>query len=111
MENSGGQNYSLWSQERFIEELWNIYPEGDKDWVYSVMCSNVKNMNFTFEQIRDKFQEYINSLAPHQNGKYTPKEKRIKPLEDFINEGLYKKDFAKEINKTNPLRDSYLYGI
>jgi hypothetical protein len=111
MENKKGQDFTVWSKEQFLNEIWEIHPEGNSDWVYNVMVASVKNHKYTFEQIKDKFKEYIDSLAPFQNGKYTTKEKRIKPLENFLNEYLYKQDYIKNVKATNPIRDYYLYGI
>lgn len=110
MENNGQKDYSIWSLEKFQNEIWDIYPEGNKDWVYKVMVANVTNQNFTFELIKKKFKDYIDSLKPFQNGKYTPKEKKIKTLETFLNEDLYLEDFVTRVIPSNPIRDEYLYG-
>lgn len=110
MENNKSEDYRIWPMKKFEEEIWAIFPEGNKEWTYNVIVANVNNHNYTFELIKKKFNEYVKSLTPFQNGKYTSRDKKIKTLETFLNEDLYKLDFVTNITKSNPIRDWYLYG-
>lgn len=104
------KDYSIWDLETFKEEIFNLYPEGELNLIYNIVRSNVEKQVFTFQELKDKWAQYIKSREPYQNGKYTPQKYRIVELDDFINKGMFHKSFANEIIKSNPVRDEYLYG-
>ena len=113
MENYKFQEYNENRKKVIYEcflEAYNLYPTGILENTYYVFEQCETSRTIPAENLRDKYIEYVNSLLPFQNEKYTKSEHIIKKLYQFISERMYLQKFSIP-KKSNPTRDKYLYGI
>lgn len=109
MEKIEKNTYSIEELQKKFDSLWNINKNGRKDTTFIRYKKAVSEGNSP-DEINNKYKTYYEMCKPHQNGKYTVKEYRIKEIEEFLKLAMYKREF-KGISKSNPARDKYLYGI
>ena len=92
-----------------FEETWSVYPNGTKENHWHVFYKAEIDRVIPAEILKAKYIEYVNSLLPFQNDKFTKKEHVIESLVDFIYHRKYLQEH-KPPQKSNPQRDKYLYG-
>jgi hypothetical protein len=99
--------------ENDFEKLWNLNPVGDKGQTYFVVKAFIQSQQkttdgqlVTFDKTYELYENYCSFLEGFQKGGFTKKEKEIKDIIDFIQQGEWKKSF-KSPKRT---RDDYLFG-
>lgn len=96
--------------EEYFKKTFSVYESGNIDIAKFKFKNTVNNFKIDPKYIYDKYKKYYNVCLLQQNGKFTPKEFRLKSLSDFLEARMYNQEFSA-IGKNNPGRDNYLYGI
>jgi hypothetical protein len=110
MEKIEEESFSEEYIEKFFKKTFSIYESGYIDVAKFKFVNAVNNLKIDPSYIYEKYDKYHKVCLLQQNGKYTPKEFRLKSLSDFLEARMYNQEFSA-IGKNNPGRDNYLYGI
>lgn len=104
-----GEEKKIPSIEEF-NTLWEINPEGNKSFTKTKINTLIINNTISFENFKKKYIEYFNAKSTKQYGQYTAKSDKIVSISKFIDQALYTQSFNREVIKTNPVIDNYLFG-
>ena len=101
--------YTQSELEKIFKEIWNLNATGNKSMTYNKFLRVIES-GVEPKSILKRYNQYIASMSPFQNTKYTKKEYTIVNLYTFLNTRMYENEFSMPV-KRNINRDKYLYGI